>query len=71
MDKRNYELKDIYDYLLKYYNIDWVGYKVLDDKSTRELRQCEVDKIQGDLQVVAVAYNGSKLEKDYDNGSLF
>ena len=67
MSKRNYELKDIYDYLLEQYNIEWLGYKIIDNNVERCVEEQDfvtLDDEQGSkLSVVAVVYNGSKLQK--------
>lgn len=65
MGIRNYKLKDIYDYLLKYYNLKWLSYKIKDvtaDKiQERSVRGCDFHgKKQDHLYVIAIMNQGAK-----------
>ncbi len=63
MAKRHYELKDIYDYLLEYYNIEWLGYKIVDAGLERHIQNHDFeDQTGSQLRVKAIVYNGSKRQ---------
>ena len=74
MTKRNYKLKDIYDYLLGYYNIEWASYTIIDNGYQRGVRNFDFNgKYDDCLKVIAVAYCGSRIKTislDVDNESL-
>ena len=64
MEKRNYRLKDIYDYLKQYYNLDWRLYQIKDHQidhnaQERGIRAWDFDnKNKTTLYVVAIMYGG-------------
>ena len=63
MTKRNYKLKDIYDYLLGYYNIEWASYTIIDNGYQRGVRNFDFNgKYDDHLKVIAVAYCGSRIK---------
>lgn len=63
MAKRNYKLKDIYDYLLEAYNIEWSNYLVLQDGTARTIRNYDFYGKDNDcLKVLAIAYCGSRIK---------
>lgn len=64
MAKRNYKLKDIYDYLLEYYNIEWASYTIIDNSYQRGIRSFDFNGENKDsLHVIAVAYCGSRIKE--------
>ena len=74
MAKRNYNLKDVYDYLLEFYNIEWSSYLINDNGVQRGVRNFDFNgKDDERLQVIAIAYCGSRIKTirlDVDNNSL-
>ena len=61
MAKRNYKIKDVCDYLLEYYNLEWRLCLVLDDGMERGVRNFDFGGKYGTrLSVVAVVYQGSR-----------
>ena len=73
MSKISYELKDIYDYLLEQYNIEWLGYKIVDNGIERQIEKKDFGginrQVESNLSVVAVVYNGSKRQTVWLNVS--
>lgn len=73
MAKIMYNLKDIYDYLLKYYNIEWVGYMVFDNGVERTVQKKDFGgdngKFESNLNVIAVVYHGSQRQNLWLNVS--
>lgn len=60
MAKRNYKLKDVYDYLKEYYNLDWKQFQIYDNNQERGIRMNDFDgNAKTCLSVVAVVYKGS------------
>ena len=60
MVKRNYKLKDVYDYLKEYYNLDWKQFKINDNNQDRGIRMNDFNgNWCTNLSVVAVVYKGS------------
>ena len=63
--KRNYRLKDVYDYLMKYYNLEWRGYQIKDsslkhNNNERGLRSWDFNTTKTYFSVVAIVYEGAK-----------
>ena len=60
MEKRNYKLKDVYDYLKEYYNLDWKLFQIRNDDKECGVRMSDF-KGNGctHLSVVAIVYKGS------------
>lgn len=60
MAKRKYKLKDVYDYLKEYYNLDWKLFQIRDEDEERGVR---VSDFKGNskncLSVVAIVYKGT------------
>ena len=65
MVKRNYKLKDIYDYLLEYYGLEWRLFQIKDfgvkDRGERGVRAWDIGGRSGtELGVIAIVYMGEK-----------
>ena len=63
--KRNYKLKDVYDYLMKYYNLEWRGYQIKDssmkhNNNERGLRSWDFNTTKTNFSVIAIVYAGPK-----------
>ena len=60
MTKRNYKLKDVYEYLKEYYNLEWKQFQIYDNDKERGIRINDFDgNWCTNLSVVAVVYKGS------------
>ncbi|MFQ6724574.1 MAG: hypothetical protein ACLRFE_04520 [Clostridia bacterium] len=56
MEKRNYEMQDIYDYLLQYYDLEWKLFKVKNiDFDTNKVGVDETN-----FSIVTVVYSNNK-----------
>ena len=54
--KRQYTKEDIYDYLLKNYNLEWKGFQVYNKCTKRTVR--ESDCISDNLTATVLLFNG-------------
>jgi hypothetical protein len=62
--RRKYELKDIYDYLLRFYNLEWRLYQVKDydteyNGGERGMRAWDVED-NGNIWLIALMYQNNK-----------
>jgi hypothetical protein len=65
MAKRNYKLQDVYDYLIRYYGLEWRGYQIKDsslkhNNNERGLRSWDFNTTKTYFSVVAIVYEGAK-----------
>jgi hypothetical protein len=58
MTKRNYELQDIYDYLLDYYDLEWKLFKVKDFDFTNS---DAVDETS--FSIITIVYSGKNRKR--------
>lgn len=65
MSKRNYKLKDVYDYLLEHYGLEWRLFQIKDfgvkDKGERGVRAWDIGGRSGtELGAIAIVYTKEK-----------
>jgi len=63
MAKRNYKLCDIYDYLLRFYNLEWRLYQIKDfdtkhNDDERGIRKCDFNNEH--IWVIAIVYQNNR-----------
>ncbi len=78
MKKRSYRLKDVYDYLVEYYGLEWRGYQIKDynfneNDPERGLRAWDFNSTKTSFWVVGIVYDGAKrktVSLDVSNDNL-
>ena len=72
--KRNYKLQDVYDYLQRFYGLEWRRYQIKDHQNERTIRSNDFSDINEDgFYVVAIVYQDLKrktVSLNVDNNRL-
>jgi hypothetical protein len=75
---RLYGLQDVYDYLMRFYNLEWRGYQIKDfrnkgDNYERGISSWDFRDDKADFQAIAILYLGAKqktVKLDVSNDEL-